>query len=471
MDGDLVTRLGSDVETVQALLKLIGSSGLRSCMEVAGTVGILLYLSPVLACTLLTVVPISGFLVKTLSKKVVVASMKTQEAVSEAASTADEILENISTVAAFNAEERELKRYTSFVGNAFNQALQVASSKSQLEAANRIANALSICTVIVLGGWMALHGSTTIGTCYSFFVYSFTLSFALNTLASNAGEFASTTGATLRVLELARRGASEELQTSFTTEGLRPEKVQGALQVEGLKFRYSGREQYALGGLSLSVGAGEVVALVGPSGCGKSTLASMLLRLYEPEEGQVLLDGVPLQELNKPWLREQIGVVSQTPSLISGTIRDNILYGSHGAYDQDVKAAARVANAHTFISLLPSGYSTHIGERGLSLSGGQQQRLAIARAVLKNPRILILDEATSALDVESEDLVASALRRLMAGRTTLIIAHRLSTVREANSIIVMEKGVIREQGTHQELLKIKGGLYRQLVRTFEDSRQ
>jgi len=239
--------------------------------------------------------------------------------------------------------------------------------------------------------------------------------------------------------------------------------VAGAVELEKVYFSYPTRKDVrVLDAVSLRLDPGEIIAVVGPSGAGKSTLAGLIARLYDPSEGRVLLDGIDVRELDVSFLRKQIGTVAQEPILFSTSIAENIRYGRPGASSEEVRAAARTANAATFIERFPEGYDTLVGERGVQLSGGQKQRVAIARAVLKDPRVLVLDEATSALDAESEHLVKEALERLMSGRTTLIIAHRLSTVKDAHRVLVLDGGRIVQSGAHAELLR-EDGLYRRLV--------
>jgi ATP-binding cassette subfamily B protein len=265
-------------------------------------------------------------------------------------------------------------------------------------------------------------------------------------------------GAAERVFELLDRAPSMPREG-----GLELAKPVGTIELRGVAFRYPARRDLeVLKGVDLEVRPGEVVALVGPSGAGKSTIAALVMRLYDPDAGSVLFDGHDLRELDPTSLRRQIGVVSQEPMLFSSTIAENIRYGRETATDEELYAAARAANAHDFIMSFPEGYKTRVGERGVQLSGGQKQRVAIARAVLKDPRVLVLDEATSALDAESEHLVKEALDRLRRGRTTLIIAHRLSTVKDADRVLVMEGGRVVQSGDHATLLA-EDGLYRRLV--------
>jgi ATP-binding cassette subfamily B protein len=298
----------------------------------------------------------------------------------------------------------------------------------------------------------------TIGALTSFLVYTLLVAFALGGLSDLWADLNKAIGAAARVFELIDRQPGIP-----SSGGAVPARVEGGIELRGVRFRYPSRpEAPVLQGLDLALRPGEVVALVGPSGAGKSTIAALVTRLYDPEEGAVLLDGRDVRELHPAWLRRQIGVVSQEPMLFSSSIADNIRYGREGASDEELYAAAKAANAHDFIMKFPEGYHTRVGERGVQLSGGQKQRVAIARAVLKDPRLLVLDEATSALDAESEHLVKEALDRLREGRTTLVIAHRLSTVKDADRVVVMDGGQVVQSGDHAALMG-QEGLYRRLV--------
>jgi ATP-binding cassette subfamily B protein len=308
------------------------------------------------------------------------------------------------------------------------------------------------------GGRLVAQGELTAGELTSFLVYTLFVGFSLGALADLWADFMKALGAAERVFELLDRAPQIPLSGGDTLA-----HVSGQVNFQAVHFSYPSRPDVTvLHALTLDVRPGERVALVGPSGSGKSTVAALLARFYDPNQGEVRLDGVPLTRLDPQWLRRQIGTVAQEPLLFSTSVADNIRYGRPEATDAEVEAAARAANAHDFISAFPEGYRTRVGERGVQLSGGQKQRVAIARALLKNPRILILDEATSALDAESEHLVREALERLMRGRTTLIIAHRLSTVVGADRVLVVERGVITQAGTHSELYACEG-TYRRLV--------
>jgi ATP-binding cassette subfamily B protein len=316
----------------------------------------------------------------------------------------------------------------------------------------------AVAAVLWYGGRLVIAGELSVGNLTSFIIYTLTVAFGLGGLAEVYADLMRASGAAARVFELIERAPAIANDAGRTLE-----HVDGQVELDDVVFAYPTRpDVHVLRGIALTIAPGEAVALVGPSGAGKSTIAALLARLYDPVGGAVRLDGHDLRELKPDWLRRHIGTVAQEPILFSGTIADNIRYGRAGASDAEVEAAARAANAWDFIQRFPDGSRTLVGERGVQLSGGQKQRVAIARAVLKDPRILILDEATSALDAESEHLVKEATRRLMDGRTTLIIAHRLSTVRDADRVFVLDGGQIVQAGSHTALMA-EEGVYRRLV--------
>jgi ATP-binding cassette subfamily B protein len=320
-----------------------------------------------------------------------------------------------------------------------------------------IAGYASIAVVLWYGGRLVVAGELSVGALTSFLMYTLVVAMSFSGVAELWAEFMRASGAADRVFELLDR------VPAIPSGGQHVPELKGHVEFRDVRFAYPTRPDVpVLKGLNLELRPGEVVAVVGPSGAGKSTLASLMSRFYDPQGGAVHLDGHPLTSLDPDWLRRHIGLVAQEPQLFSCSIADNIRYGRPEATDAQVEEAARAANAHDFIQRFPEGYQTHVGERGVQLSGGQKQRVAIARAVLKDPRLLILDEATSALDAESEHLVKDALERLMKGRTTLIIAHRLSTVASADRVLVLEGGNVVQSGTHAALMA-QEGLYRRLV--------
>jgi ABC-type multidrug transport system fused ATPase/permease subunit len=315
--------------------------------------------------------------------------------------------------------------------------------------------------VVWYGSSLVQTGAISVGDLTTFILYATYVGAAMGSFAELYAQLQKTVGATERVIELLDE-KHEDISIELR-QGIVDKKIVGIIEFVNIQFSYPSRKEVeVLKGLSFKANKGEKIAIVGPSGAGKSTIASLLLRFYNPDAGEISFDGVNANEYSLSDIRNQIAIVPQDVLLFGGTIRENICYGKITATDEEIFEAARKANAHEFISSFPEGYQTVVGERGIKLSGGQRQRIAIARALLKNPSILILDEATSSLDSESERLVQEALQLLMKDRTSVIIAHRLSTIREADQIIVVDDGKVKEIGTHQELMNNDSGLYRYL---------
>jgi len=455
--GELTNRLSSDTAVLQSSVSSNISMALRNAVQAVGGVALLFYTSPRLALVMLAIVPAVAIGAVTYGRRVRKLSKQVQDALATSNEVAEESLSGIRTVRAFSAERTESGRYAEAVDHAYELARQRSVQSATFMGIASFAAYVSAAAVLWYGGRMVVTGALTVGGLTSFLVYSMLVAFSFGGLADSWADLMRAAGAAERVFELMGR------TPAIASGGETLAHVAGRLELQGLRFAYPSRPDVdVLKGLDLTLNPGEVIALVGPSGTGKSTIAALLARLYDPQEGRLLLDGHDLRTLDPEWLRLQIGAVAQEPLLFSSTIADNIRYGRLDATDDQVEAAARAAHAHEFISRFPEGYATRVGERGVQLSGGQKQRVAIARAVLKDPRILVLDEATSALDAESEHLVQDALDRLMKGRTTLIIAHRLSTVRGADRVLVLEGGQVVQSGSHQALMA-EEGLYRRLV--------
>ena len=455
--GELTNRLAADTTVVQNTATVNISMLLRYAFTATGAVAIMAWTSWRLTLVMLCLVPVAavgamfyGRVVRRLSRKV-------QDALARATDVAEETLSGIRTVRAFAREGREAARYGKEVEASYDLARQRASYNAVFGAIAAFAGYGAISGVLWYGGILLTEDRMTMGELTSFLLYTFTIAFSIAALAGLWQDFMRAVGASERVFELLDR------TPTITSGAVRPDAVHGQVRFTDVAFNYPTRPDVpVLRGIDLALDPGEIVALVGPSGGGKSTIAGLLSRFYDPVAGRIELDGVDLRQLDTDWLRKGVGVVAQEPILFATSIAENIGYGRAGATEDAIRQAAEAANATEFVLGLPEGYETAVGERGVRLSGGQKQRIAIARALLADPPILILDEATSALDAESEYLVQDALRRLMRGRTTLVIAHRLSTVRSANRIAVIDDGRVVETGTHDELFAA-GGLYRQLV--------
>ena len=383
-----------------------------------------------------------------------------QDKVADATASAEEAFSQIRTVQSFVQEPAERQRYGERIAESVRAALVRAKIRGVFFGVLTFSTFVGIVIVLWQGGLLVLEGQLTPGELVQFLLYTITIAAAIGALASFFSSYQEAVGAAQRVFEIL------ETEPAIVDPGLPvelPSPVRGSVSFEKVSFRY-GRDPavpWTLEEIDLACAPGEVIALVGPSGAGKTTLVSLLPRFWDPDHGRIRVDGIDIRSLRLADLRSVIAIVPQDPALFSGTIRDNIAYARPGASPEDVAAAARAAHADEFIERLPEKYATLVGERGIKLSGGQRQRVAIARAILKDPAILILDEATSNLDTESERLIEDALSKLLVGRTTLIIAHRLSTVRRADRLVVVDRGRIVEEGTHGELLEL-GGLYARL---------
>ncbi len=455
--GDLLSRLSSDTAVLQNAVSVNVSQGLRNVATAVGGIVLLFYTSPSLTLLMLVVVPPIALSAVTYGRRLRSLSREVQEAVGGASEVAEESLAGIRTVRSFAAEPIEADRYGKAVTKSFELARRRIRLGGTFAGVASFFGLSAASLVLWRGGHLVLDGAMSVGDLTAFLVYTLLVAVSLGSITDLYGDLTKAGGAAERLFELLDR------EPAMPKRGERLPELKGAITFEHVGFRYPARPDVrVLDAVDLSIAPGQLVAIVGASGAGKSTIAALLSRLYDPSEGVVSLDGHDLRSLDPDWLREQVGVVSQEPILFSTSIADNVRYGRRGASQAEVEAAAKVANAHDFVSRFPEGYATNVGERGVQLSGGQKQRIAIARAVLKNPRVLVLDEATSALDAESEHLVKEALDRLMRGRTTLVIAHRLSTVRDADRVVVLDRGKIVESGTHDELMKHEGA-YRRLV--------
>ena len=382
-------------------------------------------------------------------------SRASQDRIADSSAIAAEVLNAIPVVQSYTAEAREAARFNASTNNAFQTAVQRSRARSVLVAFIIIATSAALLWGLYQGTQAVMAGRISAGDLGQTVMYVIILASAFAILGEVYGDLLRAAGATERLMELL--GSRSPITSPSNPVPARVLIGGSAIKFEAINFHYPSRpKQAALSEFSLDVKPGQTVAIVGPSGAGKSTVFQLLLRFYDPASGRIVLDGVPTRDLALHALRQRIGIVPQDAVIFSSSALENIRYGQPEASDDDVKAAAQAAFAHEFITALPDGYDTFLGERGVRLSGGQRQRIAIARAMLKNPPLLLLDEATSALDAESERMVQAALESAMRNRTTLVIAHRLATVQKADLIVVLDHGRLVEQGTHAELVAQQG---------------
>jgi ATP-binding cassette subfamily B protein len=459
--GEVLSRLSADTTLVQTVVGSSLSMGLRNMVMGIGALAMLIWTNPWLMLQVLGVLVLIVLPAMVFGRRVRKLSRASQDRMADSSAIAAEVLNAIPVVQSYAAEERESNRFTSANQQAFQTAVTRSKARAVLVAFIIIATSAGLIWGLYQGTQAVINGTLSAGHLGQTVVYIIILASAFAVLGETYGDLLRAAGATERLMELLDSKSPIQSPAKPAVAGV--SAAGSAIQFEAIEFNYPSRPlQTALSKFSLDVKPGETVALVGPSGAGKSTVFQLLLRFYDPKTGHIKLDGVETNTLNLQDLRSRIGIVPQDAVIFSTSALENIRYGKPEANDDEVKAAAKAAFADEFITKLPEGYDTFLGERGVRLSGGQRQRIAIARAMLKNPPLLFLDEATSALDAESERMVQAALETAMKDRTTLVIAHRLATIQQADRIIVLDHGQIAEQGTHAELVA-KGGLYAHLA--------
>ncbi|QDZ76813.1 ABC transporter ATP-binding protein [Bacillus cereus] len=446
--GEIISRIMNDVEQTKSIVETGMMNIWLDLFSLTIALGFMLSMDPVLTVISIAILPFYGISVKTLYKRLKELTKSRSQALAEMQGYLHERVNGIPVLKSFTLEEFEEKQFDQKNSHFLDKSLAVTRWNALTNSIINTLTDIAPLLVIGLGGYMVLQNNLTLGSLVAFFGYLERIYSPLRRLVNSSTLLTQATASLDRVLEL----WEEPYEITDKPSAKSISELNGNIKFENVWFRYNSQSEWALKDICLSASSGETIALVGMSGGGKSSLVSLISRFYDIQRGSILIDGIDIRDIKIKELRSHIGMVLQDNILFSGSIRDNILLGNPEGSDDEVIAAAKAANAHEFIQNLPNGYHTEIGEKGVKLSGGQKQRIAIARVFLKNPRILILDEATSALDLESEHLIQGALEELKKDRTTIIVAHRLSTITSADQIVLLKDGEIKEKGTHEQLM-------------------